>query len=395
MNGFVMVTSTCCCCGNAFMYNPNYVPSVPFKTGKEPVCRTCMNLANKERARIGSAYSRYERSWTIKYLFPTFVAPAGRIREKYSQFNLSEEILRLDQVINRFTAIIQDSALWPRLNPSDTTVIESNEHQELASDLDGFHRGDSTAVLFKRSDRCLRFWELFINFIRNRGDSTVYNAIAEQVQFDSRTLASELSKAEASLGEALTNNLKVRAEKQVQQQVALRTAANLDDVLDRINGNEDPAYRLGDAVTELRRVRGQLDPVADAESINAIRSYLRTAERFSERQKYTYKVEAVPANGHLHVEVTGNGQDPTWSEQSQIIEGFNYSARWKLGDDIHIALDTVGAPENWGKTASDKKILKGRYALFEMNGEVSFDNLGRKVSIRFTPVLSEALPELK
>jgi hypothetical protein len=138
----------------------------------------------------------------------------------------------------------------------------------------------------------------------------------------------------------------------------------------------------------------QLDPQVDAEALASIQRYLSAVEQFDKKRKYTYKVEAIPGQGHLHVEVTANGQDPTWSEQSQIIEGFNYSLQWKAGDDIHLALDTLGAPEYWGKTASDKKILKERYALFEMEGEVSFDNLRQKVSIRFSPNLADELPKL-
>jgi len=353
------------------------------------------NTSSEERRRIVSAYTKYDRSWTTKYLFPRFQAPAGRVRDKYSQFNLAEEIKRLDQVIERFSALVEDSVLWPKLSPSDTTLIENQEHAKLAADLDQFHRGDSTAILFQRSDRMLRFWDLFRDFITRRGDSTVYNAIADQVQFDSRTLGEDLSRAETSLGQSLTTKLMVRAERQVQQQVAQKASIEVDDIFDRINGNDSPAYRLGDAVTELRRLRGQLDPSVDAKSIAAIDRYQATADRFKKRRKYTYKVQAIPAQGHLHVEVTGNGQDPTWSEQSQIIEGFNYSLRWKLGDDIHVALDTLGAPEHWGKTASDKKILKARCALFEMDGEVSFDNINQKVSISFTPNLSDALPVIR
>ena len=47
------------------------------------------------------------------------------------------------------------------------------------------------------------------------------------------------------------------------------------------------------------------------------------------------------------------------------------------------------------KKASDKKILKARTALFEMDGEVSFDNIGQKVSISFIPDLTEGLPVLR
>lgn len=353
------------------------------------------NTSKEERRRIVTAYGDYYRSWTTRYLFPRFQAPAGRVRDKYSQFNLTEEVKRLDQVIERFSALVEDSALWPKLSPSDTTLIENQEHTKLAADLEQFHVGDSTAVLFMRSGRMLRFWDLFRDFITRRGDSAVYNAIAGQVQFDGRTLGEQLSKAENNLGVNLTTNLKVTAEKVVQQQVAQKAATEVDGIFDQINGNDDPAYRLGEAVTELTRLRRRLDASVDAESIAAINRYLTAAKKFDNRRKYTYKVEAIPAQGHLHVEVTGNGQDPAWSEQSQIIEGFNYSLQWKMGDDIHVALDTFDAAEKWGRTASDKKILKARGALFDMDGEVTFDNVGQTVSISFTPDLSDALPVLR
>ncbi len=353
------------------------------------------NTSSQERTRIISAFSRYERSWTVKWLFPEFLVPSGRLKEKYGAFNLTEEIKRLDQVIDRFTGVVNDPVLWPKLNPSDTTIIENEEHQRLRTDLDRFHQGDSTAVLFKRSDRVITYWDLFLNFISHRGDSSFYNAISEQAQFNARTYGQELSASEKSLGEALSARLKVRAEKKVQKEVARKAAVELDDLFDRINGNSSPAYRLGEAVTELRRIRKQLDPAVDGENIAAIRRYLRNAEAFEKRRKFTYKVESVPAQGHLHIEVTASGKDPAWSELSQIIEGFNYSVQWKLGDEIHIALDTLGAPEDWGKKASDRKILKGRYALFNMDGEIFFDNLRQKITIRFSPPLSEMLPELK
>ena len=352
------------------------------------------NTSSQERARIISAYGKYERSLTTKWFFPRFVAPAGRLRAKYGEFNLSEEIKKLDQVIGRFSAIVQDSALWPRLNPSDTTVIDNDEHKKLVADFERFHTGDSTGILFKRSGRMLGYWSLFHDFIRNREDSSYYNAIAEQVDFDARTLAAEQTSPEKALGTSLKENLRVRAERQVQRQVARRAATEIGDVIARINGNDDPEYRLGDAVTELRKLSNQLDPAVDGESIAMIRRYLQTAERFQKKHKYTYKVNAIPAHGHLHVEVTPNGKDPSWSEQSQIIEGFNYSLQWEAGDDIHLSLDTLNAPENWGKSASDKKILKSRFALFEMDGEVTFDNLGQTVSITFVPSLQEQLPEL-
>jgi hypothetical protein len=353
------------------------------------------NTSSEERRRIISFYGRYERAWIIKWLFPRFVPPAGRLQNYYEGFNLTAAIGELNQVITRFTAIAQDSTLWPKLNPSDTTIIENDEHTKLVTDLDKFHQGDENSELFKRSDRVLRYWELFKGFIANRADTATYASMAEQVEFDARTYGKEISPQEKQLGEALTSNLKVRTEQKVQKEVAQKAGAELGDLFDRVNGNESPAYRLGEAVTELRRIRSQLDATVDSKNISAIDKYIREANRFKERRKYTYKVESIPGNGHLHVEVVASGKDPVWQEQSQTIQGFEYSLRWKIGDQIYIALDTARAAENWGQTASDKEILRGDYALFNMDGEVSFGNLGKKVSIRFMPPLKGKLPTLE
>jgi hypothetical protein len=354
-----------------------------------------VNTTDDERTKIISAYSKYERSWTVKWLFPKFLAPSGRIRAEYGAFNLSGAISRLEQTIGRFQSIVEDSTLWPKLNPSDTTIIENDEHKALVADLEGFHQGEAGSELFARSERVLRYWELFAAYIAGRADSSALSAITEQVQFDARTFGKDISKAEEALGRALLNNLKARTEKKVKKEVAIKAAAQLDDKFAEINSNSSPAYRLGEAVTELKKLKAQLDPSVDAANIRAINRYLETAEEFTKKRKYTFKVESIPGDGHLHVEVVSPGQDPTWSKQSQTVQGFEYGVEWKVGDHIHIALDTLNAPENWGKTSSDKKILTEKYSMFNMDGEISFDNLRQKVVIRFIPPLVERLPELK
>lgn len=353
------------------------------------------NTSSEERQKIISAYSRYERSWITKWFFPKFQVPSRRIRGKYGDFNLNEAIAQLDQTINRFTRIVQDSALWPKLNPSDSAILENDEHKTLVADLEQYHQGDETSELYKRSGRALAYWKLFTTYIANRSDTNAYNAMQEQVQFDNRTYASEQSEAEKALGQALSSSLGKRTETKVRKAIAQKAAAQLGDVFEQINSNEDPTYRLSDAVTRLRKVRSDLDPTVDRENIAIINRYLRVADEFNKRRKYTFKVESIPGNGHLHIEVVPSGGEPKWSEQSQTIQGFQYSLDWKAGDDIYIALDTLGAPEAWGKTASDKKILKGKYALFQMDGEISFDNVNQKVVIRFNPSLKERLPVLK
>ena len=51
--------------------------------------------------------------------------------------------------------------------------------------------------------------------------------------------------------------------------------------------------------------------------------------------------------------------------------------------------------ETWGKDASDKKTLRGNIAIFEMDGEINFSNVGKTVSISFTPGLIDRMPTLE
>lgn len=337
-----------------------------------------LNTSQEDRRRITNEYDRYERSLTVKWLFPRFIPPTDRIQNYYARFNMAEAVAQLDRIIARFASVVSDSTLWPKLNPADNSIIVTDEHKQIVDDLGSFHQGDEKSELYTRSDRALQYWDLFTRYIANRADTAAYAVIVEQVQLNDRTYARDLSPAEKTLGEAMVNSLRVRTQRRVQQAVAQRAGVELGDLIQKINGNPSAAYRLGDAVSELRRLRAQLDPGVDGPSITAIDKYLREADQWNKRRKFTFKAETIPGQGHLHVEVTSGGSDAAWSEQSQIIQGFEYSLEWKIGDDIHIALDTLGAPELWGKSASDKKILTGRFALFSMDGEISFDNVGKK-----------------
>ena len=54
MSGFVFAMGPCICCGEVFRFNPHSVPSTSEITGqREPVCRTCMTIANAKRKAMG------------------------------------------------------------------------------------------------------------------------------------------------------------------------------------------------------------------------------------------------------------------------------------------------------------------------------------------------------
>ena len=53
--GYALATSSCFGCGRLFSYNPVRVPSIrdPHSGEKEPVCQSCINIANRIRADKG------------------------------------------------------------------------------------------------------------------------------------------------------------------------------------------------------------------------------------------------------------------------------------------------------------------------------------------------------
>lgn len=46
---FMVVLGRCAVCGQVFSFNPNKVPSVRVDGKREPICRACIEMANKVR----------------------------------------------------------------------------------------------------------------------------------------------------------------------------------------------------------------------------------------------------------------------------------------------------------------------------------------------------------
>ncbi|MDH4156582.1 MAG: hypothetical protein OEW00_04835, partial [candidate division Zixibacteria bacterium] len=350
------------------------------------------NTTKDERTKVQTAYGRYENSKWVDWFYRDFRAPSGKVRQFYREFDVSEAVKKLDQVINRFNTVVSDSTLWPTLNPSTDSLQLSPELEALIADLNQYHTGDETSVLFTRSGRVLRYWDLLSAYIIGHSDTAVSRTVTEQVDFDTKTIGNELSDAEKALGATLVEKLKVRTKAIEKKEVAQKAAVELDDLVAEVNGNSDPAYRLDAAVERLRKIRSEL---TDAQAVAAVDRYLTEARKWAKKQKFTYKIETVPQGSHLHIEVSKRGDDPTWSVQNQIFEGDEYTLEWQLGDDIHIAIDELKHDCNWGNNPSDKKVLKGTYSLFEMEGNVTFDNIGKQISISFKQELSSRLPLLK
>ena len=79
------------------------------------------------------------------------------------------------------------------------------------------------------------------------------------------------------------------------------------------------------------------------------------------KRTYTFRLQSVPDDGHIHFEVTESGENPRWDKVgNQYMQGDKIDVEWQPGDEIHIAFDAAGADEHWGKTSSDMIVLRGR-----------------------------------
>lgn len=352
------------------------------------------NTSLKERNNVITAFRNYDKAWITKNLFPRFRNPIARIRSRFENFNFDEALGRLDETFRTFNVIVKDKKLWPNLNPSDTTLIETENHKKLVEALNTFHQGDENSSLYKRSDRALTYWDLFTRAILAPNDTTIWKTIHQQVEADNNLYATDMSKDEKELGKSLKAQKVERVETIVAIETAQRAGVEFDDVIDNVNNNMDSDYRFGKAIRDLRKVRGKLDP-SNTKALSSIDKYTAAVRKWEKRQNFKCKIGSIPDQGHLHIEVVGKGKDPSWSEFSQIFEGDEFSFKWKLGDEIHIAFDSPDNAETWGKDASDKKTLRGNVAIFEMDGEINFSNIGKTISISFTPSLSDRIPTLE
>jgi GTPase SAR1 family protein len=349
------------------------------------------NISEGERKKIIDAYQSYERSFVVRYFYSDFQNPAGRVRNSYTTLDMAAAAERLNQIIKGITRIVSDTTLWPKPNPIDSSLIKSEMYTELVGKLNSFHQGDESSILYTRSDRTLAYLALFESAVRNPSDTASWSKIGQQVQTDLNVHGKELSSDEVALQKALSE----RKVKKVQIVTAQKTASELGGVISQINGNDNPSFRLDTAVTILKENLANLDPAVDKKSIDMINRYIQSVGRFSRKQKFLCKIENLPEKSHIHIEVTEKGKDPLWVEHNQIFAADTLSLTWKSGDEIHIAIDLHKHKCKWGKEPSDKKILKGKFSIFDMDGEIMFDNAGKKASISFVPPLKEQLPVLQ
>jgi len=350
-----------------------------------------ISINRNERAQIMKAYDKYERARVVDWFFGKFRGPARRIADSYREDNYQKAMQDLKGYIGQLASIIANPSMWPQIKPTDpNVVITTPEQDKIVAGFQTYHEtGDSSSTLFIMSGRALEYWDLFLTGVKQPKDSATWETIQKQVKQDSSLYWGELSPEERQLGKALTA-IKVQTEK---KRVVEQATVQLDDLMAAINGNSSPAYRLETAVDTLRKIRS----LVDSKNARKIRAYINQADEWKQDRTYSYTLEKLPNDWHLHIAVAAKGQDPQWKTEGIYTTGRNQKLTWKSGDVIYIALDSThtGSGETWGAHPRDKKILGGDFSIFQMEGEIRFVDAQKSVIIRFNPELKDQLPELK
>ena len=354
-----------------------------------------LNTSDTQRMDIIRAYSRYSDKWLVKKLFPDFRVTAIKMKEVYQDFNMGPALERLDGLISDITKIVKTPSLRPKYDPGQDSLMLDKTQMKIKSNLEAMHVGGKSSVLYQRSDRALRYWDLFTELIKAPRDTALCDKIDEQVAFNDKN-AQNYTDLEKQLGNALLNCINVSSPEPVRSARSTRSAVGeYDKLRERINKSTDPKFVLEDAAEKLASIKGNLRTGTHSSQISAISSFIASVEQYKKKKTYTCVLQTVPDFGHLHIEVTSSSGDPSWSkaeEVGQLLEGSKISFKWKAGDDIHIAFDELGYC-NWGHQPSDKVVLQAEYAIFEMQGSITFSNIGKTVKLGFKPELK--LPKLK
>lgn len=351
------------------------------------------NLSSADRGKVKRKYDSYARSFVVKWLFPRFAPHATSIAQVYGEFNEEDALRALDNTIAQFTQVVKDPELWPTLNVSDSSLNLSEGHERIEAELMQHQQtGDSSSTRFLRSKRVLNYWHMFLQSIKepsSASDTTAWSRIIDQVEVDRISANPALTRAENELMDELINR---KVEKVVRVE-SKQAGAELGSLKDDINGNNDPSYRLGEAVTILQDLHSKLQ---DGTEKKSVANYLAAAKRWeNRRQNFKFRIDKLPDDGVLYIEVTSDGAEPTWEEFGQKYEGFEYSIDWKIGDDIHIGFCLAGQECDRGANSSDKIVITNDLAIFELEKDLHFREIDKHVTLTFLPNLQSRLPTLK
>ncbi len=354
------------------------------------------NISDADRGTIKKAFEDYKNAWTVRTLFGDFQLQAKQIYNVYNEAIARSTKGSMNQTLNDFTNIVKNPSKWPQPTPLNDSIEESPESKAFLAKMDEYVTDDTTSAMYVQRSRVLSYLALFKESIRKQGDTVPTNKILELINYNFKKYSSDLSDEEKALMGALSNYCSSKKEQKIQTVTAQAARSDFDNLAKVINGNPNPAFRLDTAVTQLQALLSGLDPVMDKDNISKIQKYINDAAVWkSGRLEYACKVINLPADAHLHIEITEKNSNPEWSKHEQIFKDDVVKLKWKIGDDIHIAIDMPGTECTWGKKASETIALTDDYALFKLEEGISFDNIGKKAKFSFEPALKDKLPVLK
>jgi hypothetical protein len=354
-------------------------------------------MSPADRERVINEYKEYRRAFTVRTFFDDFIPPAKQLCDVYAELNFGSAVERFNQSIKHFTGIVSMPPKWPKLNPMTDSLDESPDSKMLLTELDAFEVSDSTSPspLFFSKKRIYGYLDLFKESIRRPGDS-ILTKIIQLINYNLETYPSDLSNEEKELMGALSTYCSSKKEQKVQTATAQAARSEFETVIEAVNGNLDPSYRFGKAVEELQAILVGLDQAVDRSKITMINKYIESAKQLkNSRMEFSCKIVNIPADAHLHIEVTGDGANPEWSDRNQIYKDDVIKFKWKIGDDIHVAIDLIDHECSWGKKSSETVVLTDDYAIFKMEEGIAFENIGKKVKVSLSPALKDILPTLK
>jgi hypothetical protein len=388
-----------------FLYHFSFV--LPRVTANEDRIRdsqreragTLAGMSQQQIRRIIDPYRAYERKWVVNWFYAPFAQVSQQIQARYRRLENVDVENVLDSYIQQFAGIAADSARWPNKKVGDTVFAEDDNSQQfvrLVAQVDSLRISEEDVQLAARKERTQWLMNMFAAAILNPEQSSeIRNKIALEVEQVEKRQDVKLSSPEKGLLATL------KAQRQQEEEVveAKKTSTELEDFLATVNDDDDPKFRLETVPRKLRQALPSLqgDP-ANQPLIQKINNYLSQMKRFTSRRKYVFKLADAPEGYHAHVMVREGSKDTGWRQGKQLWPGVQVdSFRWRIGDEIVIALDgphSAGNEETWGERSPLKRELKGDFALFELENSIEI-GAGKSVRFSLEDNLKDLLPRIE
>jgi hypothetical protein len=352
-------------------------------------------LSSKQTDDIFNAYRRYGGAWLVKRMFPEYQVQAQHMKDIYGGIGTPTAGGRLDAILIQLAGIVADEKSRPVWDRGDKKVKLDDVTKRLLDELKEMHSGDENEPSFKRSERALFLWGLFEQHLQSSQDPAILNSIWEQVAANAKE--PDYNEAEARYGEALQRLAnKASSEEAPSLQETNTILGSYDELKGRINAKDaDPAFVLGEAVDELKAIQSKLTRGVHAEQLSSIGQFIAATDALKKEQRYSCIVKNIAGLDHIHIEVTKPGGTPSWSQTTQFFKGDEVELRWKPGDEIYVAYDEEKHTCKWGNQPSEMVVFDDEYALYQLDGKVSFPDIGKTVTLGFKGGLRENLPKLK